>query len=112
MPGDNGVVQISVPSYVERDLAAAVMQLREATLLKLDGICRTEGVKLLAVRSYGLVATLRVSTQQGPKLLHVVCPCHHAAGLLKKCHLCFLLSTGKLANSTWFDWAAIYLGCR
>ncbi len=36
------------------------MQLRETTLLKLESICRAENVKLLAVRSYGLVASLRV----------------------------------------------------
>ena len=40
---------------------ALLMQLHETALMKLEGICQAETVKLFAVRSYGLVATLRVS---------------------------------------------------
>ncbi len=35
--------------------------MREGELLKLDAMCRSSGVKLLIVRSYGLVGYLRVS---------------------------------------------------
>jgi hypothetical protein len=35
--------------------------MREAELLKLDSICRTNGIILVIVRSYGLVGYLRVS---------------------------------------------------
>jgi hypothetical protein len=32
----------------------------EQQLLELDGLCRSRGTKLLAVRSYGLVGYMRV----------------------------------------------------
>ena len=38
-------------------------QMREAELLKLDGICRSNDIVLVVARSYGLVGYLRVSLQ-------------------------------------------------
>ena len=35
--------------------------MREQDLVKLEAICREQGKKLVAVRSYGLVGSLRVS---------------------------------------------------
>ena len=37
------------------------MQMREPDLLKLDAVCRGQGVTLLVVRSFGLMGLLRVS---------------------------------------------------
>lgn len=36
--------------------------MEESLLVKLDGVCRDYGVKLLTARSYGLIGHLRVST--------------------------------------------------
>jgi hypothetical protein len=45
--------------------AAAVvrcqLQMREQQLLELDALCRFKGIKLLIVRSYGLMGYMRVS---------------------------------------------------
>ena len=38
------------------------MQMRETTAVKLDEICRELGVRLILVRSYGLVGSMRVSS--------------------------------------------------
>lgn len=40
------------------------VQMREQQLLKLDELCQSKGVKLLAVRSYGLMGYMRVRTLQ------------------------------------------------
>lgn len=38
-----------------------VTQMREQQLLELDALCRSKGIKLLIVRSYGLMGYMRVS---------------------------------------------------
>lgn len=41
------------------------LQMREQQLLELDALCRSKGVKLLVVRSYGLMGYMRVSKGRG-----------------------------------------------
>jgi hypothetical protein len=41
--------------------AAPLLQMPEQQLLQLDELCRAKGVKLLVVRSYGLLGYMRVS---------------------------------------------------
>lgn len=38
--------------------------MREQQLVELDALCRSKGIKLLIVRSYGLMGYMRVSVQQ------------------------------------------------
>jgi amyloid beta precursor protein binding protein 1 len=39
------------------------LQMPEQQLLRLDELCRAKGVKLLVVRSYGLMGFMRVSME-------------------------------------------------
>ena len=43
-------------------IAAAALQMMEQDLVKLEALCRGKGTQLVAVRSYGLIGSLRVRT--------------------------------------------------
>lgn len=47
--------------FTLRCYAVSYLQMPEQQLLKLDEVCRSKGVKLLVVRSYGLMGYMRVS---------------------------------------------------
>lgn len=51
----------SNPGFVSGFDLIIATQMSESQLLKLDELCRSKGVKLLAVRSYGLVGFMRAS---------------------------------------------------
>eukprot|EP00879_Flechtneria_rotunda_P018141 GHRR01019026.1.p1 GENE.GHRR01019026.1~~GHRR01019026.1.p1 ORF type:complete len:381 (+),score=78.31 GHRR01019026.1:1545-2687(+) len=49
------------PDFLDSFDLVIATQMREQQLLKLDGLCRSKGVKLLIVRSYGLMGYMRAS---------------------------------------------------
>eukprot|EP00878_Enallax_costatus_P020102 GHUV01021234.1.p1 GENE.GHUV01021234.1~~GHUV01021234.1.p1 ORF type:complete len:521 (+),score=136.35 GHUV01021234.1:1712-3274(+) len=49
------------PQFLDNFDLVIATQMREQQLLKLDDLCRSKGVKLLAVRSYGLTGCMRAS---------------------------------------------------
>jgi hypothetical protein len=73
--------------------------MREQQLLELDALCRSKGIKLLIVRSYGLMGYMRVSYTCTVLALFPHCACTVLA-------MCFIIYAGSqmllgLARAGW-----------